>query len=94
MARIIAILVGEQNVSSIPLSHFSSDFGLEGIIGKTVNIAPENEMRGSQLNTEAFKAIVSGDGMNINLKYRPSITNYKSKCRLVFWVMNYRIQLI
>lgn len=84
LARIIAILVGEQNVSSIPLSHFSSDFGLEGIIGKTVNIAPENEMRGSQLNTEAFKAIVSGDGMNINLKYRPSITNYKSKCRLVF----------
>ncbi|WP_259416602.1 DNA primase family protein [Bacillus toyonensis] len=84
LARIIAILVGEQNVSSIPLSQFSSDFGLEGIIGKTVNIAPENEMQGSQLNTEAFKAIVSGDGMNINLKYRPSITNYKSKCRLLF----------
>lgn len=61
LAKLISILVGEQNVSSIPLSQFSSSFGLEGIIGKTVNIAPENEMQGSQLNTEAFKAIVSGD---------------------------------
>ena len=84
LAKLISILVGEQNVSSVPLSQFSSSFGLEGIIGKAVNIAPENEMQGSQLNTEAFKAIVSGDGININLKYRQPLTNYKSRCRLLF----------
>lgn len=83
LAKILSILVGEENVSSIPLSQFSSQFGLEGIIGKTVNIAPENEIQGA-LNTEAFKALVSGDSMTINLKYRPPITNYKPKCKLVF----------
>lgn len=84
LAKIISILVGEQNVSSIPLAQFSTDFGLEGIIGKTVNIAPENELQHSTFNTEAFKAIVSGDGMTIHMKYRTPLTNYKSKCRLLF----------
>lgn len=84
LAKIISILVGEQNVSSIPLSQFSSDFGLEGIIGKTVNIASENEMRGVPLNTETFKAMVSGDAMTINIKNRPAITNYKMKCKFLF----------
>jgi len=84
LAKIISILVGEQNVSSISLSQFSSDFGLEGILGKTVNIASENEMRGFPLNTEVFKAMVSGDGMTVNIKHRPALTNYKMKCKFLF----------
>lgn len=84
LANIVSLLVGKENVSSIPLAQFSQSFGLEGIIGKTLNIAAENEMQGSKLNTEAFKSIVSGDGLTINIKYRPPIVNYKSKCRLLF----------
>lgn len=84
LANLVSILVGSGNVSSVPLSQFSKNFGLEGIIGKTLNIAAENEMQGSRLNTEAFKSIVSGDGITINIKYRSPIVNYKSKCRLLF----------
>lgn len=84
LTKVISILVGEQNVGSISLSQFSSDFGLEGIIGKKVNIASENEMRGFSLNTEVFKAMVSGDGMTINIKHRSALTNYKVKCKFLF----------
>lgn len=84
LANLVSILVGSENVSSVPLAQFSNNFGLEGIIGKTLNIAAENEMQGSRLNTEAFKSIVSGDGITINIKYRSPIVNYKSKCRLLF----------
>lgn len=84
LANVASLLVGEENVSSIPLSQFSKSFGLEGIIGKTLNIAAENEMQGSKLNTEAFKSIVSGDSLTINIKYKSPIVNYRSKCRLLF----------
>ncbi|WP_130055577.1 DNA primase family protein [Bacillus thuringiensis] len=87
LASIITQLVGEDNVSSIPLSEFSQQFGLEGLINKTVNIAAENEMGGKALKTENFKAIVSGDTITINIKYRPAIS-YKPNCKLIFVVNN------
>ncbi|HEF5700866.1 MULTISPECIES: DNA primase family protein [Bacillus] len=87
LASIITKLVGKENVSSIPLAEFSKQFGLEGLINKTVNIAAENEMGGKALKTENFKAIVSGDTITINIKYYPSIT-YKPHCKLVFVVNN------
>ncbi|MGM2457248.1 DNA primase family protein [Bacillus cereus group sp. BceL015] len=87
MASIITALVGEDNVSSVPLSEFSQTFGMENLIGKSLNIAAENEMGGKALKTENFKAIVSGDNITINIKYRPAIS-YRPYCRLVFLVNN------
>ncbi|WP_440614948.1 DNA primase family protein [Bacillus subtilis] len=85
MASIVTALVGEDNVSSVPLSEFSQTFGMESLIGKSLNIAAENEMGGKALRTENFKAIVSGDNITINIKYRPSIS-YTPFCRLLFLV--------
>ncbi|MCA0151354.1 phage/plasmid primase, P4 family [Rossellomorea vietnamensis] len=85
LTSIITKLVGKENMSSIPLSEFSQQFGLEGLINKSVNIAAENEMGGKSLKTENFKAIVSGDIITINIKYRSSIS-YKPHCKLVFVV--------
>lgn len=85
LASIITQLVGEENISSVPLSDFGQQFGLESLINKTVNIAAENEMGGKALKTENFKAIVSGDTITINIKYRPAIS-YKPHCKLVFLV--------
>ncbi|MBD8071546.1 phage/plasmid primase, P4 family [Bacillus sp. PS06] len=85
LVSIITRLVGEENVSSIPLAEFGKQFGLEGLINKTVNIAAENEMGGNALKTENFKAIVSGDTITVNIKYYPSIS-YKPHCKLVFVV--------
>ncbi|PLR85727.1 DNA primase family protein [Bacillus sp. V33-4] len=87
MASIVTALVGEANVSSVPLSEFSQTFGMENLIGKSLNIAAENEMGGKVLKTENFKAIVSGDNITINIKYRPAIS-YRPYCRLVFLVNN------
>lgn len=85
LTSIITKLVGKENMSSIPLSEFGQQFGLEGLVNKSVNIAAENEMGGKALKTENFKAIVSGDTITINIKYRPSIS-YKPHCKLVFVV--------
>lgn len=85
MASIVHALVGEDNVSSVPLSEFSQTFGMESLIGKSLNIAAENEMGGKALRTENFKAIVSGDNITVNIKYRPSIS-YTPFCRLLFLV--------
>jgi putative DNA primase/helicase len=85
LINIITQLVGKENMSSIPLSEFSQQFGLESLINKTVNISAENEMGGKALKTENFKAIVSGDTITINIKYHPAIS-YKPHCKLVFVV--------
>nr|WP_219914471.1 phage/plasmid primase, P4 family [Thalassobacillus sp. CUG 92003] len=87
LASVVTQLVGSQNVSNVPLSDFNVPFGLENIIGKSLNISAENEMGGKALKTENFKAIVSGDKMNINIKYRSPIS-YRPYCRLVFLVNN------
>ncbi|MGE8052877.1 DNA primase family protein [Bacillus mycoides] len=87
LATVITRLVGQENVSTIPLAEFGQRFGLESLINKTVNIAAENELGGKALKTENFKAIVSGDLINIELKYRSSIS-YKPHCKLVFLVNN------
>lgn len=88
LAAIVTALVGEDNVSSVPLSQFNQQFGLEGIVGKSLNIAAENELSGKMLKTESVKSIVSGDNITINVKYRPPIINYKPFCRLLFLVNN------
>jgi putative DNA primase/helicase len=85
MAFILTALVGEENVSSVPLSELSQTFGMESLIGKSLNIAAENEMGGKALRTENFKAIVSGDNITVNIKYRPAIS-YAPFCRLLFLV--------
>ncbi|MCE4049909.1 DNA primase family protein [Bacillus sp. Au-Bac7] len=85
LASIMTDLVGKENVSNIPLANFNQDFGLESIINKTVNISMENEMVGNSLKTDNFKAIVSGDRININIKYRSHI-NYEPFCKLIFLV--------
>ncbi|WP_185960124.1 DNA primase family protein [Planococcus soli] len=85
LASVVTELIGKENVSSVPLSDFSHPFGLESMIGKSINIAAENELGGKALKTENFKAIVSGDTITVNLKYRPAIS-YTPYCRLLFLV--------
>ncbi|MGP4107940.1 DNA primase family protein [Virgibacillus sp. L01] len=87
LASIITSLVGSENISSIPLANFGEQFGLESLINKTVNIASENETGGKPLRTENFKAIVSGDPIRINIKYRTPI-HYKPFTKLLFLVNN------
>lgn len=85
LANIIKALVGSQNVTSITLEKLGQPFGLQSIIGKTVNIAAENELKGSSVNTENLKSLISGDAMTINIKYQAPI-EYTPMCKLIFLV--------
>src|SRR5699024_1344545 len=52
---ILAQLVGIQNVASVPLSNFNSEFGLEPLIGKKLNLATESDV--DAFKTGKLKAI-------------------------------------
>jgi len=79
---ILTTIVGVDNVSNIQLSKFSERFGIEGIVGKALNIANENELGGA-ISTESLKALISGDTINISRKFKQAI-NYKSTVKLIF----------
>lgn len=72
LAKVIQLLVGESNYSNTPLSALSGNFGLASLINSNVNIAAENN--NGKLNSEIFKAVVSGDTVEINRKYRDAIS--------------------
>jgi putative DNA primase/helicase len=85
LAKILLALVGEANVSSISLEEFAQHFGLEPIIGKSLNIASENELGNTKMNTERIKAVISGDLISVPIKHKDSL-KYKSICKLLFLV--------
>lgn len=82
LSDLLREIIGPKNTSQIQLSSFSERFGLEAMIGKQLNIAAENEMDAA-LNTEAVKAIVSGDVLNITRKYHTDL-EVRQTTKLIF----------
>lgn len=83
-AEVLTCLLGRENVTSIPLSKFGMQFGVETIVGKMANISSENELS-SSVGTELLKGIISGDTIDIQRKHKTSI-NYRATCKLIFLV--------
>ncbi|RPK03258.1 hypothetical protein BSBH6_02732 [Bacillus subtilis] len=79
MASIVTALVGEDNVSSVPLSEFSQTFGMENLIGKSLNFAAENEMGGSRTKQSDFYNMYS-QWLTVQ-----GIDDKGTKSRQVFW---------
>lgn len=71
-AQILQCIVGEDNYSSATLTALNGTFGLASLINANVNIAAENN--NGRVNSEIFKAIVSGDVVEVNRKYRDAIS--------------------
>jgi len=71
-AQVLQNIVGEGNYSSATLTALSGTFGLASLINANVNIAAENNS--GRVNSEIFKAIVSGDVVEVNRKYRDAIS--------------------
>lgn len=78
---VLAQLVGIENVSSAPLSNFNSEFGLEPLIGKKLNLATESDV--DAFKTGKLKALISGEYISINRKNKMEITT-KLPTKLVF----------
>ena len=84
---ILTALVGEANVSNLTLADLSNAFRRYNLVGKTVNIATENEIAGKGFNSQYFKAIVAGDRIQVERKYQDS-ASFVPTCKLVFAVNN------
>lgn len=79
-AKLIEMIVGEGNYSSTSLSALSGSFGLASLLNSNVNVAAENNS--GRVNSEIFKAIVSGDVVEVNRKYREALS-CQLHCKLV-----------
>lgn len=71
-AKIIQMIVGENNYSTTSLSALNGTFGLASLMNTNVNIASENN--NGKINSEIFKAIVSGDVVEVNRKYKDALS--------------------
>jgi putative DNA primase/helicase len=67
--KILMKMLGEANVSSIPLESFAETHGLEVTLGKSVNIVPEiGEL--DRVAEGMLKSFTGGDSMHFNQKYK------------------------
>lgn len=78
---VLAQLVGIQNVASVSLSNFNSEFGLEPLIGKKLNLATESDV--DAFKTGKLKALTAGEEISINRKNKMEVTT-KLPTKLVF----------
>lgn len=71
-AKILQMLSGDGNFSNTSLSAIGGNFGLAQLSSSNVNISAENNS--AKVNSEVFKAIVSGDTVEVNRKYKDAIS--------------------
>lgn len=80
-------LIGEDNISNIPLNELSRPFSRVRLYNKTANISGENEMNGKSFNTQYFKAIVGEDTISAEEKNKP-VFSFKSTAKLIMTMNN------
>lgn len=82
--RMIAKIVGAQNVSSVNLTTLNKQFGLTGIIGKKLNLI--DEISGNYFESNIIKGLISGEKMSADIKYRPEPIEFHPTTKLIFSV--------
>jgi putative DNA primase/helicase len=84
---IISVLIGEDNISHIPLNELQKGFSRVCLHNKTANISSENETDGKGLNTQYFKGIVGEDMIHAEQKNKP-VFSFKPTAKLVMAMNN------
>lgn len=69
--EVLSMLIGDDNISHIPLNELHKGFSRVCLYNKTANICNENETDGKSFNTQYFKAIVGEDTINAEQKNKP-----------------------
>jgi P4 family phage/plasmid primase-like protien len=73
VCAVLTALLGEDNVSTVPLEFFGEKFRLNGTLGKLANIVPEvGEL--DKMAEGQIKAFVVGDMMEFEQKYKQPFT--------------------
>lgn len=82
-AGVLAALLGDSNVSAIPLHKLDEDrFALAALYGKLANVFADLDARALR-SSSVFKAVVGGDRLDAERKFRPPFT-FTPYARLVF----------
>jgi len=71
---ILEKMVGEENVSHIPLSSFDKPFALSSLLGRILNSTSKSSHGLSELCETMLKSYTSGDRMSFEQKYREPIS--------------------
>ena len=79
-------ILGRANYSAIPLEKFSDAHYISALFGKLANISIETNAK-SEVYDSIFKAIVSGDAITTDPKYKDPFT-FHPFCKLVFALNN------
>lgn len=79
---VINLLCGAANVSAVSINELGNPFARLDMVGKTVNLVTESEVRGGSFNTEMFKAIVAGEQIRAEIKGGATV-KFKSSVKMV-----------
>lgn len=86
LAKIFRKLIGEDNITSIPLQDFEKQFGAHQIAGKLLNLVPE--LPAKKVNdVSTWKALSTSDSIQVDVKYKDAVT-VKSYAKHVFLTNN------
>lgn len=80
--RVFEAILGQYNISSVPMAKLKDQHYLAELFGKLVNISLESEAI-EELSDANFKAIVSGDRITADEKYKKPFSFYPF-CKLIF----------
>lgn len=83
-ARTMAKMVGEHATSSVNLTTLNQRFGLTGIMNKKLNII--DEISGNYFESNVIKALISGEKMHCEIKYRPEPIEFYPTAKILFSV--------
>lgn len=83
----ISYLIGQENISSIPLNELHKGFSRVCLHNKLANISNENECNGNSLNTQYFKAITGEDVITAEQKNKP-VFEFRPTVKLCFSTNN------
>jgi len=83
---ILQRLLGDDNFSAIPLEKFNNHHYLANLFSKLANIAIETSVSSSVYDS-TFKAIVSGDPITADAKFKPPFV-FRPYCKLIFALNN------
>ncbi len=83
-AEILSTLIGEHQVSYLPLSDLNAKFALANLDNKLVNIDSDAGIHSLQKTQSKFKAVVGGDKISVDKKFERYFTLFPH-CKL--WVL-------
>lgn len=82
----IAMVFGPDSTAHIDLESLYGAFGLQGLIGKRLNII--EEVHGNYYQSNKLKKLISGEKVTIDVKYKPQFT-FRPQAKFIFSVNSF-----